>query len=202
MDWSLFHFLNSSLRGHGTLAAAIADFAYWSVPVFAAATVALWLADSPGHPPRWKLACASALVAAALGLLVNQAIGHLWFRERPFAAHPNATLLLADRSADPSFPSDHATAAFAIAFTVFFFRRRLGIAFLAAAAALGIARIFIGLHYPGDIAAGAVIGLACAVLVATLGRDILVKPVELASRLTDPLLQPRWRLPGRKTRSP
>ncbi len=202
MDWSLFHLLNSSLRGHGTLAAVVADFASWIVPVFAAATVALWLADRPGHPPRWKLACASALAAAALGLLVNQAIGQLWFRERPFVAHPNATLLLADRSADPSFPSDHATAAFAISVAVLFFGRRIGIVFLTFASALGIARIFVGLHYPSDIAAGTAIGIGCATLVATLGRGVLLKSVELASRLTDPLVQPLWRLPGRKTHSP
>ena len=58
---------------------------------------------------------------------------------------------------DASFPSDHAGAAFAIAFAVFFVSRRTGIAFLVAATAIALNRVLIGigLHYPGDITAGA-----------------------------------------------
>jgi undecaprenyl-diphosphatase len=73
---------------------------------------------------RWKRATvAAALLSASLALLANQASAHVWDRPRLFAAHLLATHLFAAPSIDPSFPSDHAAAAFAIAIAVFAFSR-------------------------------------------------------------------------------
>ena len=188
MDFRLFELLNGSLRGHGDLAQAVVDFSSWSVTLVAAATIGLWLLARPYGPPRWKLAATAALASAGLGLLVNQVIGRTWFRERPFAAHPATTLLLAHRSRDPSFPSDHATAAFAIAFAVLVFSLRAGLGFLLAAGLIGVSRVLVGLHYPGDVLAGAAIGLAGAAVVTTVGRPWIEHAVRLLSRVTDPAL--------------
>jgi membrane-associated phospholipid phosphatase len=135
----------------------------WAVPVVAVATFALWLLARPGGSRKWKLASACALGSAALALLINQAIGKTWHRKRPFTAHP-AAHVWGSRSHDPSFPSDHASAAFAIAFAVFLFNRRVGSVFLAAAAVIGAGRVFIGEHYPLDVLAGCLVGLASALL--------------------------------------
>ena len=193
VDWTIFHWLNGSLDGHAFIQDEIADFANtWAVPLFAVALAALWFLDRPGRPPRWKLACLAGATAAGLGLLVSQPIGWLWFRERPFAAHPDATLLLAAPSPDPSFPSDHAVAAFGIAFAVAFCGRRMGALFLAGATLVALSRVFVGLHYPGDIAAGMLLGLACAFGVMRFGRRPLLVIVAFLSRLTDPLMSSAW----------
>ena len=186
--------MNGSLRGHDLLQDFVEQFGSLSVPLFALAILALWFFARPGGSPRLKNATASALVAAALGMLINQVIGHLWFRERPFATHPHDTLLLTHGSGDPSFPSDHATAAFAIAFAVFFFSRRLGLVFLAAATAIGVSRVLLGLHYPGDVAAGALIGFLSALVVTTLGRPYVETGVRWLSRVSDPVVAgtTRW----------
>jgi undecaprenyl-diphosphatase len=205
IDWSVFHALNGLMSAGDGAQDTVEVFASLSVPAFAVATVLLWLGDRPGGPLRWRLASASALFAGGLGLLVNQAIGQLWFRERPFTAHPGHTVLLTSPSPDPSFPSDHATAAFAIAFAVFFFSRSAGSIFLAGALAIGLSRIFLGVHYPGDVAAGAAIGLASAAVVVYLARPAIVTLVSLASRLTNPLVRPLWRVLsrlGREARAP
>lgn len=189
------------MRGSDGVQDTVEAFASASVPLFAVLTALLWLGDRPGGPLRWRLASASALAAAGLGLLVNQAIGHVWFRERPFAAHPGDTVLLAAPSPDPSFPSDHATAAFAIAFAIFFFSRRAGALFLAGALVIGLSRIFVGLHYPGDVAAGATAGLVAAVAVVLLARQPLEAVTRLATRITDPLVRPLWQLLTRLPRA-
>jgi undecaprenyl-diphosphatase len=124
------------------------------VPLIAVATFALWLFARPGADRKWKMASASALAGAAIALLVNQVIGQIWHRQRPFATHPLAHVWGA-RSHDPSFPSDHASAAFAIAFAVFLFDRLVGSVFLAAAVLIGVGRVFIDTHYPADVLAGA-----------------------------------------------
>jgi undecaprenyl-diphosphatase len=194
MDWTVFHELNGSLQGHAATADAIEDFATnWAVPLFVLATLALWLLDRPGGRYRWKIACLSALASAALGLLGAQVISHAWARERPFQTHPAQTLLLAPPSYDPAFPSDHAVAAFAIAFSVALIGGwRLGSAFLAAAAIVGVTRVFVGLHYPGDVAGGALVGLAAALAVFFAGRNRWSPVVAALSRLTDPVARPGW----------
>jgi membrane-associated phospholipid phosphatase len=128
--------------------------------------------------------------------LINQAIAKLiWDRERPFAAHPSAHVWGA-RSHDPSFPSDHASASFAIGFAVVMFDRVVGSLFLAAAVAIGVGRVFIGEHYPLDIAAGCLVGLAAALLVVKLGRPLVAWLVRMVERATDPVLAPLWRQRG------
>ena len=183
------------MRGHPAISDDLEDFVtVWATPVFALATLALWLLDRPRRAFRWKVACLSGLVSAGVGLMLSQVISHLWDRPRPFVAHPAQTLLLAPPSPEPSFPSDHAVAAFAIAFSVLFVVGRIGgAAFLSAAVVVSVTRIFAGLHYPGDVAGGMLVGLLAAAMVFYAGRgrwDLLARPL---SRMTDPLLAPVWR---------
>jgi undecaprenyl-diphosphatase len=162
------------------------------VPLFGVATCALWVLDRPGGPLRWRLASFSALLAAGLGLVVSQLISHAWVRERPFVSHPEETHLLVPPSLDPSFPSDHAVAAFAIAFAVVLYGRRIGALFLAGATLIAVSRVVVGVHYPGDVVAGALVGLACALVVIRLGAGRLELIVGVVSRVTDPLARPLW----------
>jgi undecaprenyl-diphosphatase len=197
MDWSVVHDLNELIRTHDLLEDPLTLFASAAVTIYAVATAALWFVSRPEGARRLRLACASALTAAAGGLLLNQAIGHFWVRERPFAAHPHSLVLFTAPSHDPSFPSDHATAAFAIAVAVLFFSRRLGVVFLVFAAAIALSRVLLAMHYPTDVVAGALTGTLAAVTVCTLGRRVVFRATALGARATDPVLRPLWRLGGR-----
>ncbi|HZM18327.1 MAG TPA: phosphatase PAP2 family protein [Gaiellaceae bacterium] len=108
-------------------------------------------------------------------------------------AEAQAALAVTRLSHDPSFPSDHATAAFAIAVAVLFFHRRVGAALLVAAAAIALSRVLIAMHYPTDVIAGALTGTAAAIAVCKLGGPLVVYVTGLIARLTDPLLRTIWR---------
>lgn len=192
IDWPLFHALNTGVATRDWLEDPTTLLAGIAVPLYAVATFGLWFLDRPFAAPRWKLASVSALLAAAMALGANQVISHLWDRPRPFAAHPASTHLLAPPSPDPSFPSDHVAAAFAIAFAVLAFSGRAGGVFLAAATAIGLSRIALGLHYPSDVLAGLLIGFATATITTRLGRPWVAAIVARLSRLSDPLLEPAW----------
>lgn len=198
MDYSLYHAINEFVADHAWLGRFLAVVETWAVPLLALATFALWLLARPGADRKWKLASASALASAALALLINQVIGKFWHRERPFAAHPSAHVW-GSRSHDPSFPSDHASAAFAIGFAVFLFDRVVGSIFLLAATVIGVGRVFIGAHYPADVLAGVLVGLGAALLVVRVARPLIERLVRLVESLTDPIVAPLWR--GRRRSS-
>src|SRR5258708_37075263 len=127
----------------------------------------------------------AALGAAAIALLANQVIGLFWNRPRPFMAPSSTVHVLLGHSTDPSFPSDHAAAAFAIAVVLVALHRRLGIAALLVAALMSYARVYVGDHYPGDVIAGALVGAAAAAVILTWLRTLL----DLVSRLADRALE-------------
>jgi len=93
-----------------------------------------------------------------------------------------------------ALPSDHASAAFGIAFAVFLFNRVVGAIFLAAAFIIGAGRVFIGAHYPADVLAGCLVGLGSALLLVQGAGPPIKRLVRLVERATDPLLAPIWRL--------
>src|SRR5207248_899603 len=119
----------------------------------------------------------------------NQAIHAAWDRPRPYETHPGLYHPHA-HSTDASFPSDHASAAFGIAFGILLFDAVAGSLFLAGAILIGVGRVIIGAHYPSDVLAGALIGLGTALIVVKLARPVIAFAVRMVERVTDPLLAP------------
>jgi undecaprenyl-diphosphatase len=187
MDYRLYHAINTFVLAHEWLGRAMGVVETWAVPLFALATFGLWFLARPGGQRKWKLASASALVSAAVALLMAQVIGKIWLRERPFATHPDAHVW-GSRSHDPSFPSDHASAAFGIAFAVFLFDRVVGSFFLAAATVIAVGRVFVGAHYPADVLAGTLVGLGASLLVVRTAMPLIERAVRVVERLTDPVI--------------
>lgn len=66
---------------------------------------------------------------------------------------------------DPSFPSGHTAASFAAATALYTIDRRWGIAAYLFAVLMGFSRLYLGVHFPTDVLAGAVIGAVMARLV-------------------------------------
>lgn len=108
-------------------------------------------------------------------------------RQRPFVTHPSAHVW-GTRTHDASFPSDHASAAFGIAFSVFFFDRVVGGVFLAAATFIAGGRVFIGAHYPADVVAGCLVGFGVALLIVQIAQPVVRVAVKVVERVTDPAL--------------
>lgn len=114
----------------------------------------------------WKptrRAGATALCAMVLGLLcTNVVLKHLVSRPRPYTVVEGLIPLLT--SGDPnSFPSGHTCAAFAAGVAWFGTAKKGGwrAAALIQAVLMGLSRLYVGVHYPSDVLAGAVIGTLC-----------------------------------------
>ncbi len=188
VDWTVFHALNGLLRGDDPGQDAAELFNAWAIFALVATAAGIWFVARPGGSIRSKLAAVSAGASAVLALLANAVLGHLWFHARPFVDHPKQTVLLVHHGADNSFPSDHASLAFAVAFAVLVFHRRLGAVLVAAAVGVGIDRIFVGVHYPVDVGTSVLVGLGAAAIVTVAGRRYVEWTVRQLSRVSDPVV--------------
>jgi undecaprenyl-diphosphatase len=170
MDDRIFQAVNGFARATPWLHGALRGYANYGVVVFAVLLAAGWWVA------RQRGSGMSAAVWAPLGMLlavaVNQPIVAAVGERRPYAALPHI-LVLATPSTDPSFPSDHATMAGAVAAALFLVDRWLGAIATVAAALMGFARVYIAAHYPQDVLAGFAVGA----LVTVLGYALLRRPL-------------------------
>ncbi len=90
-------------------------------------------------------------------LIITELIRWLYYRPRPFVS--NQVNQLISHSASGSFPSGHGAFFFALSTVIYFYNKKAGLLFFLASFLIGLARIFVGLHYPSDILAGALIGI-------------------------------------------
>jgi undecaprenyl-diphosphatase len=192
VDWRAYHAINDFVWRHHWLGTVFREIESYGVIVFALAAFVLWFLDRPGAPRHWKLASGSALASAAIALLANKLIAAAWHRDRPYETHP-ASHVFGVRKHDASFPSDHSSAAFAIAFGVFLVDRVAGAFFLAGAVLIGVGRVIVGAHYPLDAVAGLFVGLGAAVIVVRVALPLVDRIARVLERVTDPLLAPLWR---------
>ena len=117
---------------------------------------------------------AQVFAALLLAFLGAQLLSHLNGEVRPFQTHHVHQLVAHDPGV--SLPSYYATAAFAIALAVAaFLHRGWGVILIVAAASLGLARIWVGVHYPGDILAALLIAIAAVAVVAYVPLPTLVR---------------------------
>ncbi len=205
IDWRLFELVNG-LAGHSSaldslMKAGAAGLEY--VLLLLVATLWITPAESDAATLSRQRLVVYALLAALLALGVNQVVGHLWFRPRPFVHHHVTQLV--PHADDASFPSDHAAGGFALAVAVWRaadrWARRLGWLLVALAAVLTFSRVYIGVHYPFDVVGGALIGAAAAWAVWLLHAAIdaaLAPLLRPAHRLTCAALAhagaARWRM--------
>jgi undecaprenyl-diphosphatase len=195
VDWRLYRWIYGISLHHHSLGTFFSDIEKASIPLMVVLTAALWFFSRPDGDRKWKLACGSGFGAAALGYVIAFVIHHLWSRPRPYLTHhivhpwSNVT--------DPSFPSDHTTVSFAIAFAVLAFDRAAGTIFLVIAAIIGVGRVFIGAHYPSDVLVGVVVGLIAAGIVVRLLPRVVSRVVSYVERVSDPLLRPLWQRTSR-----
>jgi undecaprenyl-diphosphatase len=118
------------------------------------------------RPPKFALAVTLAVFAAdGLSTALKQLLG----RDRPYVDHPLPAPLMTT-TLDVSFPSGHAATSFAGATVLAFAWPRWAPALYALALLIGASRVYVGVHYPGDVLAGALLGLLVGTAVAMLLR--------------------------------
>lgn len=113
---------------------------------------------------KHALGLVAVLVAVAIAVFgLKAAFG----RARPCSCLADVHALVFSTPTDPSFPSGHAAGAFAVAaFVAFEPRVHVGVKVVLFVVAIGIAlsRVVLGVHFPSDVFAGAVLGTTIAIM--------------------------------------
>jgi undecaprenyl-diphosphatase len=127
----------------------------------------VWLVIGLGLALVWRRTLPFVLVvlavAAADGIatLLKLAIGE---------NRPSDTSSLIAIPHSHSFPSGHAAVAFSAATVLAMLAPRAAAAFFLLALAIGYSRIYVGVHWPLDVAGGALVGVATALLLLAVAR--------------------------------
>lgn len=157
IDTALFVFLNTKLT-HPVLDSVmpfVTEQENW-YPVL----IGLWLALIIWGGRRGRMAAVALIIAIALTDQIScSVIKPLVGRVRPCnALTPAQCHLLVGRSSAMSFPSAHAANSFAMATVASWRLRRFAPLFYFIAVVVAYSRVYVGVHYPLDALAGAVLG--------------------------------------------
>jgi membrane-associated phospholipid phosphatase len=161
LDTALFHFINGTLSN---------PFFDWLMPILSGRGVPWLMAVVVAVPgilffasPRLKLCALLMVLVVALGdPLVVGTVKSLVARPRPCLALSNVNDLLGCTTSG-SMPSAHAANWFALATVMFLFYRRSAWIMFPFAASVAFSRVYCGVHYPGDVTAGAILGAGYAI---------------------------------------
>ncbi|AOZ92111.1 phosphatase PAP2 family protein [Paenibacillus crassostreae] len=118
-------------------------------------------------PLPWSTTGAQAAIALAISHIPVSIVKKLYPRLRPYIAIKE-TNTFRNPLSDHSFPSGHTTAAFSTAFPFMLAFPEWMPVFLSLSTIVGFSRIYLGLHYPSDVLAGAFIGSSVAYITVAL----------------------------------
>ncbi|MEK7478588.1 MAG: phosphatase PAP2 family protein [Patescibacteria group bacterium] len=115
----------------------------------------------------YNLAFVSLILLLSNGIL-TQTIRFFFFRKRPFV-ELDFVPLIEKSASEASLPSGHATFFFALAFAIFYLgEKRWSLIFLLISLLMGIARVYVGVHWPLDIVSGILVAFVSAYIVKLL----------------------------------
>jgi undecaprenyl-diphosphatase len=169
MDIWLFYLINRGLQNRffDSLMPILSQESYFRIPL-----LLLWLALVIGGGSKGRVVAFLALLLLLFGDSVSYLVKLLVKRPRPCHVLPDVHLLLGC-SRSYSFPSNHATNLFAVAAYLTYCWRWLLIPSLLLFVGVGFSRVYVGVHYPSDVAGGALVGLLCAAVAIYLHRQIM-----------------------------
>ncbi|GIN84944.1 undecaprenyl-diphosphatase [Heyndrickxia sporothermodurans] len=105
-----------------------------------------------------------AVIATVIAEVLGKIAGQFYSHNQPFAVLPHVNKLV-EHAVDNSFPSDHSIVFFSICISIWLVRKKEWWLWIPLAICVAISRVWVGVHYPVDIATGALIGILSSLFV-------------------------------------
>ncbi|MFI5765690.1 phosphatase PAP2 family protein [Streptomyces sp. NPDC051563] len=150
----------------GWVQSALEIWTEYGLFVFGALFIAVWWRSRGDRDPRTVALAVLAPFVTALAYVASELVKSSVDEERPCRAVAGAaaSLITCPATGDWSFPSNHSTIAGAAAVALALVVRRLVLLTLPLALLMAFSRVFVGVHYPHDVAMGLLLGASLAVL--------------------------------------
>lgn len=168
-DTSLFNLIHGA-AGHSGLLDFFGVFFANYLPYALVIAAAIFILKKKKKVERLSVFLLFSLATLLARGFFTEVIRFFYTHPRPFDALGFTALI---PESGNSFPSGHAAFFFALAAAVWWCNRKWGWWFLGLALLNGIARVFVGVHWPTDIAGGIVIGIGSFWIVWLLVKSYL-----------------------------
>lgn len=168
VDLGIFYFINHTLQNavFDAVMPVVTDLNKIPAVLVAVAGLLIFLAVRGGATGR------SAVIVLIITIAFSDQLNSSWVKhlfERVRPCHVlNDVHLLVSCGSGYAFPSSHAVNNAAGAVVLSFFYRKWTAAFVAFAALVAFSRVYVGVHYPGDVLGGLLLGSACGGLTVLL----------------------------------
>ncbi|MBQ0530529.1 undecaprenyl-diphosphate phosphatase [Providencia rettgeri] len=195
LNLDLFNLINATPEtASGTIAVAnvIAKRLILLFPLF---TVACWFWGVQPNMTRQRAFACKAAIAIVIGLTISWLVGYFAPHDRPFVMGIGTNF--SEHEATPSFPSNHGTIVFTFAFAfLFWLRTWVGLVMMIPAVVIAWSRIYLGVHWPLDMAGAfilAIVACGLAQILWSVGAYKIQLPItRLYSFIFASLIRKGW----------
>lgn len=189
IDGSWYNDVTNFARDTPWLNTVMYAYTSFGIALFAVLILAVWW-PARGKDIQVMTAVLATPCAAVVAYVINEVIKSAVGEQRPCVAYPHAFLLEKCPSlTDYAFPSNHSVVVAAVTVALFLVSRRVGLLALPATMVMGFSRVYVGTHYPHDVVAGLIVGVAVGLPTALLVRAYATPLVsKLAAGPLRPLL--------------
>ena len=160
MNENMFRLVNDLGKENTFLNPVFIFIAEYMVIFLALAVLIFWFTRI--YKNRIMVICGS--ITFVIAELLGKIAGKIHSNHQPFEELNNVNQLI-EKAVDNSFPSDHTILFFSFCVTFCLFKGARGAFWIVLALLVGVSRIWVGVHYPADILAGAMISSGPALIV-------------------------------------
>lgn len=170
MNFDLFQLINQFAGKYLWLDFLMVNLANYAQLIFPAILIYFWFYSTENvKREQCQRTSLYAAICAGTSLIVNLVVNMVYFNPRPFVTH-SVHQLIPHSAAESSFASDHAILAYSVAFILLFLKHKIRYKILFLAVLVSISRVFVGVHYPGDIAGSIVISLVSSFMIIKFSK--------------------------------
>ncbi|MDO4731172.1 MAG: phosphatase PAP2 family protein [Clostridia bacterium] len=127
---------------------------------------------------KYRIYSILLLISVILTFLICQIVlKEIFDRPRPFIENPDIAIIIPAPNGS-SFPSAHSAVSFASAFILLRFNKNIGLSAYILALFIAFSRLYLQVHYPTDVIAGALIGTIIAAAVYFTSKTIINKQIK------------------------